>query len=65
MPVGRPIHEFVVYDGQCAVAREVNVQFDPICAQLERALERDERVFGTVAHRSAMANDPHPPAPEV
>ncbi len=65
VPIGRPIHELVVNNGQRAVARQVNVQFYPICAQLERALERDESVFGAVAHRPAMANDPHPPAPEV
>ena len=37
-------------------------QLDPVGAELERMLEGGEGVFGTVAHRAAVADDPDAPA---
>ena len=62
MAVGRAIERLVVDHRQRAIARQVDVQLDPVCAKLEPALERGKRVFGTVAHRAAMADHPDAPA---
>jgi hypothetical protein len=40
----------------------VDIQLDPISAQLGRERERRHRVFGAVRARSAMANDDRPSA---
>ena len=44
------------------IGGEVDVQLDPVCAQLEAALEGCHGVFGTVAHRTAVADHPDAPA---
>ena len=62
MPIGRAVDRLIVNHRQGAIAREVDVQFDPICAKLEAVLERGKRVFGTVAHRAAVADHPDAPA---
>ena len=62
MPVGRTVNRLIVNNREGAIAREVDIQFDPICAKLERVLERGDGVFGTVAHRAAVADHPDAPA---
>src|ERR1700730_16450990 len=62
MPVGGAVDQLIVDNCQRTVAGEVDVKFDPIRAKLEGVLERGHRVFGTVAHRAAVADHPDAPA---
>ena len=60
--VGGSIDGFIVNHDERAVPRQMHVQLNPVGAKLEPALEGGQRVFGTVAHRAAMADHPHAPA---
>ena len=60
--VGGSIDGLVVNDDERVVPRQVHVQLNPVGAKLEPTLEGGQSVFGTVAHRAAMADHPHAPA---
>ena len=49
-------HRIVVNDGHI-VLRDVNVEFDSVDANVERSLERRNRVFGRLAIGTAVGND--------
>ena len=56
-PSPTPRHVVVVADDDLVVAREMNVAFDEIDADVDRALEGTERVFGRAALVAAVAAD--------
>ena len=56
--IGGPFEGVIVKDDDVTVLRRVHVEFDVLTAQFHRTLERGQRIFGPLAARPAVGEQP-------